>query len=100
MTVESEVPTDILIQDLVVTSRKDITHNTVEGIMYEWNRVVLHPSTLHSQYIEGYIKVVLETDILLLGNLVFIYLHIFHVLITCTSTIKQWCLGLAIWVKV
>ena len=47
-TVESEVLTDILIVDLVMTNRKDITHNnTVEGIMYEWNRVVLHPSILH-----------------------------------------------------
>ena len=49
MTVESEVPTDILIVDLEMTNRKDITHNTVEGIMYVWNRVVLHPSTLHSK---------------------------------------------------
>ena len=49
MTVESEVPTDILIRDLVITSGKDITHNTGEGIMYEWNRLVLHPSTLHSK---------------------------------------------------
>ena len=32
-----------------MTNRKDITHNTVEGIMYVWNRVVLHPSTLHSK---------------------------------------------------
>ena len=33
-----------------MTSRTDITHNnTVEGIMYVWNRVVLHPSTLHSK---------------------------------------------------
>ena len=33
-----------------MTNRKDITHNnTVEGIMYEWNRLVLHPSTLHSK---------------------------------------------------
>ena len=49
MTVESEVPTDILIVDLVMTNRTDISHSTVEGIMYEWNRVVLHPSTLHSR---------------------------------------------------
>ena len=35
MTVESEVQTDILIQDLVMTNRTDITHNTVEGIMTE-----------------------------------------------------------------
>ena len=40
---------DILISDLVVTSRKDITHSTVEGIMFGWNRVVLHPSTLRSK---------------------------------------------------
>ena len=26
-----------------MTNRTDITHNTVEGIMYVWNRVVLHP---------------------------------------------------------
>ena len=78
MTVQSEIPTDILIQDFVMTNRKDITHNnTVEGIMYEWNRVVLHSSTLQIKYIEGYIKVVLETDILSLGNLVFKYLHLF-----------------------
>ena len=33
-----------------MTRRNDITHNnTVEGIMYVWNRVVLHPSTLHSK---------------------------------------------------
>ena len=33
-----------------MTSRTDITHNnTVEGIMYVWNRVVFHPSTLHSK---------------------------------------------------
>ena len=33
MTVDSEVPTDILVVDLEMTSRKDITHtNTVEGI--------------------------------------------------------------------
>ena len=49
MTVESEVPTDILIVDLEMTNRTDITHNTVEGIMLGWNRVVLHPSTLHSK---------------------------------------------------
>ena len=48
MTVESEVPTDILIVDLVMTRRTDMTHNTVEGIMVGWNRLVLHPSTLHS----------------------------------------------------
>ena len=47
MTVESEVPTDILIVDLAMTNRTDITQNTVEGIMYEWNRVVPHSSTLH-----------------------------------------------------
>ena len=35
MTVESEVPTDILIVDLVMTNRKDITHNTVEVYMAE-----------------------------------------------------------------
>ena len=29
--------------------RTDVTHNTVEGIMSGWNRVVLHPSTLHSK---------------------------------------------------
>ena len=28
MTVESEVPTDILVSDLEMTNRKDITHNT------------------------------------------------------------------------
>ena len=33
MTVVSEVPTDILVSDLSMTSRKDITHITVEGIM-------------------------------------------------------------------
>ena len=48
MTVVSEVPTDILIVDLSMTRRTDVTHNTVEGIMSGWNRVVLHPSTLHS----------------------------------------------------
>ena len=47
MTVVSEVPTDILVSDLSMTRRNDITHNTVEGIMYKCNRVVLHPSTLH-----------------------------------------------------
>ena len=31
MTVESEVPKDILIQDLVMTNRTDITHSTVGG---------------------------------------------------------------------
>ena len=32
-----------------MTRGTDIIHNnTVEGIMYEWNRLVLHPSTLHS----------------------------------------------------
>ena len=35
MTVESEVPTEILIQDLEMTYRKDITHNTVEVYMAE-----------------------------------------------------------------
>ncbi len=40
MTVESEVPTDILTVDLEMTSRTDITHNTVEGIMFGWNRLV------------------------------------------------------------
>ena len=49
MTVESEVPTDILTVDLEMTSRTDITHNTVEGIMFGWNILVLHPSTLHSK---------------------------------------------------
>ena len=34
--------------------RTVITYNTVEGIMYGWNRVVLHPSTLHSKNVEGY----------------------------------------------
>ena len=49
--------------------------------MFGWNRVVLHPSTLHSRiYTEGYIKVVLETDTLLPDNLAFIYLYIFHTL--------------------
>ena len=33
MTVVSEVPTDSLMSDLVMTSRKDITHITVEGVM-------------------------------------------------------------------
>ena len=35
MTVVSEVPTDILVSDLSMTRRNDITHNTVEGIMGE-----------------------------------------------------------------
>ena len=33
MTVVSEVPTDILVSDLTMTRRTDISHNTVEGIM-------------------------------------------------------------------
>ena len=32
-----------------MTRRNDITHNTDEDFMYVWNRVVLHPSTLHSK---------------------------------------------------
>ena len=32
MTVESEVPTDILIVDIEMTKRTGITHDTVEGI--------------------------------------------------------------------
>ena len=76
---------------------KDITHNnTVEGIMSEWNRVVLHPSTLHSKCIEGYLKMVLETDTLLPDNLAFLYLHIFpsshgisNILMTSASTTQQ-----------
>ena len=32
MTVESELPADILIVDLEMTKRTGITHNTVEGI--------------------------------------------------------------------
>ena len=49
MTVGSEVPQDILTQDLLMTNITDITHNTGEGIISRWNRVVLHPSTLHSR---------------------------------------------------
>ena len=50
MTVVSEVPTDILVSDLSMTNRTDITHNnTIEGIVYGWNRVVLQPSILHSK---------------------------------------------------
>ena len=49
MTVESDMSTDVLITDLVTTNRGDITHNTVEGIILGWNRVVLHPSTLHGK---------------------------------------------------
>ena len=42
MTVVSEVPTDILISGLVTINRTYITHNnTVGGIVYVWNRVVL-----------------------------------------------------------
>ena len=47
MTVESEVPTDILIVDLEMTNRKIKLTIRVGGIMYVWNRVVLPPSTLH-----------------------------------------------------
>ena len=48
MTVEPEVPWDILISDIIMTSGTNIIHNnTVEGSMIGWNRVVLHPSTLH-----------------------------------------------------
>ena len=54
MTVESEVPTDILVSDLEMTRRTDITHSTVEGIMSRWNRLVPHPSTLHSKIAEKY----------------------------------------------
>ena len=50
MTVESEAPTDILVSDLVMTDRMNITNNnTIESIMFVWNRVVLHPLTLHSK---------------------------------------------------
>ena len=50
MTVESEAPQDILIVDLVMTSRTNIIHsNTVEGITSRRNRPVHHPSTLHSK---------------------------------------------------
>ena len=43
MTVESEAPTDILVSDLVMTDRMNITNNnTIESIMFVWNRVVFH----------------------------------------------------------
>ena len=83
MTVEPEVPWDILISDFIMTGRTNITHNkTVEGSMRGWNRVVLHPSTLHKQSIlGGYIKVALEINIMLPDNLVFyIYLSLFDLL--------------------
>ena len=55
--------------------------------------IVIFPS-------EGYIKVLLETDILSLGNLVFKYLHLPHVLMILASTTKQCCFSLTIRVKV
>ena len=81
-----------------MTNRTDITHNnTVEGIMYVWNRVVLHPSHHIVKYIEGYIKMVMrETDTLLPDNLAFIYLHFFqtyhgisNILMTSAQTTQQ-----------
>ena len=49
--------------------------------MTGWIRLVLHPSTLHSKYREGYIKMVLETDTLLPDNLAFIYIYLSHTLV-------------------
>ena len=57
---------------------------------------MLHPPTLHSKYIEVYIKMVLETGTLLPDNLAFIYPHIFptshgisYILMTSASTTQQ-----------
>ena len=49
MTVVSEVPTDILITDLSMARRTNTTHNAVDDIMIRSNRLVLHPSILHSK---------------------------------------------------
>ena len=58
MTVESEAPTDILTSDLVKTNITDITHNnTIESIMFVWNRVVLFPPPpLHRLVLENIVK--------------------------------------------